>query len=168
MTDTNDNNDPPTVSLEHPEEIDWMTKGWQRASVSAVKAQLEFTVQTTKELLHTGARKGDPSDADIAAAHSNFRGAVNMAATTTTDDWAAEEVADARIVADFITRLRDTFRGDPVSEDCSPARDVTLMNWGYKPNSTEVRSQDVTLGVPCSPVPLTARGQRRFEEYGVR
>jgi len=168
MTDTNDD-DPPTVSLEHPEEIDWLAKGRQEAGVSAAEARREYTIQATKELLQgTGAREAGPSDADIADAHSDFRDAVNMTAddlqawgdhdcsdaaavtpkevrqrvrallTTPTDDWDAADVADARNVADFITRLRDAPRGDPAREGCPSARDVTLMNWGYVPDNVDV------------------------------
>ena len=163
MTDTND--DPPTVSLEHPEEIDWLAKGRQEADVSAAEARREYTYQATKELLQG---VGVPLDAeaspgDVADAHSDFRDAVNMTAddlrtwgehdcsdagsvkpaevrqrirnllTTPTDDWDAEDVADARKVADFITRLQDAPRDDPVREGCPPTRNVTLMNWGYRP-----------------------------------
>lgn len=53
--------------------------------------------------------------------------------TTPTDDWDAEDVEDARTVVDFMTRLQDAPQGNPPRKDCPPARDVTLMNWGYRP-----------------------------------
>ena len=168
MTDTND--DPPTVSLEHPEEIDWLAKGRQEADVSAAEARREYTIQATKELLQAAGVPVDAeaSAADADAAHSDFRDAVNMTAadlqawgdhdcsdaasvkpaevrqrvcellTTPTDNWDAEDVADVRSVADFITRLRDAPRGDPAREGCPSARNVTLMNWGYKPDTTNL------------------------------
>jgi len=169
MTDTNDD-DPVTVSLEHPEEIDWLAKGRQDGDVSAAEALREHTYQATKELLQGagGPLDADPSPGDVADAHSDFRDAVNMTAddlrawgnhdcsdaasvkpaevrqrvrdllTTPTDNWGTEDVADARNVADFITRLKDAPRDDPASEGCPPARDVTLMNWGYKPAGVDV------------------------------
>jgi hypothetical protein len=168
MTDTND--DPPTVSLEHPEEIDWLAKGRQEADVSAAEAQREYTIQATKELLQAAGVPVDAeaSAADVDAAHSDFRDAVNMTAddlrawgdhdcsdagsvkpaevrqrvrdllTIPTDDWGAEDVADARKVADFITRLQDAPQDDPAREGCPSARDVTLMNWGHVPDGVDV------------------------------
>jgi hypothetical protein len=169
MTDTNDD-DPPAVSLETEEEIDWLAKGRQEAGVSDAEARREYTMQATKELLQAA---GDPVDAeasaaDLNAAHSDFRDAVNMTAddlqawgnhncseaasvkpaevrqrvrdllTTPTDNWGAEDVEDARLVADFISRLREAPQGDPVRDGCPPARDVTLMNWGYRPDTTDL------------------------------
>jgi hypothetical protein len=58
--------------------------------------------------------------------------------TTPTDDWDAADVADARTVAEFITRLQNTPPGDSAREGCPPARDVTLMNWGYTPDGADV------------------------------
>jgi len=168
MTDTND--DPLTVSLEHPEEIDWLAKGRQEADVSAAEARREYTYQATKELLQGAGvpLDAEPSPGDVADAHSDFRDAVNMTTddlrawenhdcsdaasvkqaevrqrvrdllTTLTDDWDAEDVENARNVADFITRLKDAPRGDLARGDCPPARDVTLMNWGYRPDTTNL------------------------------
>ena len=169
MTDTNDD-DPPTVSLETEEEVDWLAKGRQDSWVSAAEARREYTYQKTKELLQG---VGVPLDAeaspdDVADAHSDLRNAVNMTAadlrawgdhdcsdagsvkpaevrqrirdllTTPTDDWGTEDVVDARKVADFITRLQDAPRDNPAREGCPSARDMTLTNWGYKPNSIDL------------------------------
>ncbi len=43
MTDTNDD-DPATVSIEHPEEIDWLAKGRQETGVSAAEARREYII----------------------------------------------------------------------------------------------------------------------------
>lgn len=169
MTDTNDN-DPAKVSLEHPEEIDWLAKGRQEAGVSDAEALREYTYRATKELLQGagGPLDADPSTADVDAAHSDFRDAVNMTAddlrawgnhdcsdaaavkpkevrqrvrdllTMSSDNWGTEEVEDARNVADFITRLENAPRDEPAREGCPPVRDVTLMNWGYKPAGVDM------------------------------
>jgi len=170
MTDTNDEDDPTTVSLEHPEEIDWLAKGRQDGDVSTSEAQREYTYQKTKELLQGVGIPVDaePSPGDVAAAHADFRDAVNMTVddlrawgnhgcsdagsvkpkevrqrvcdllTTATDNWDAEDVEHARRIADFITRLKDAPQDDPTREGCPPARDVTLMNWGYAPDGVDI------------------------------
>ncbi len=85
-------------------------------------------------------RAWDDRDCSDAASvkPSEVRQRVRDLLMTPTDDWDAEDVEDARNVADFITRLQDAPRGDPVREGCPPARDVTLMNWGYKPDCVDV------------------------------
>ena len=93
MTDTNDD-DPPTVSLEHPEEIDWLAKGRQEAGVNAAEARREFTIQATKELLQTPERPWrDVAAEDVDNAYQQFIDGVNMTASEIRD-WSDHECSD--------------------------------------------------------------------------
>jgi hypothetical protein len=169
MTDTNDDSDPPTVSLETEEEIDWLAKGRQEASVSAAEARREYIIQATKELLQTPERPWhDVAPEDVDDAYQQFINAVNMTASeirnwgddecsdkasvkpaevrqqiirlleTPKEEWGHKELTEATRVSSFISCMRDVEPGDPATDGCPSDRDISLMNWGYTPDSADV------------------------------
>lgn len=49
--------------------------------------------------------------------------------------WGAREVSWAKKTISFISRMRNMEQGKPVSEGCPSKRDISLMNWAYRPSS---------------------------------
>lgn len=154
--------DDSTVDLESAEEIDWLREGRDPE-----EALHEFTAQATKELLHIPERPNADVDPDeVDEAYQEFNTTVNMTAAelrewgdhacsdeasvkpeavrqrlirlleTPKQDWGDKEINEAERVVSYITRVRDLEPGDG-PEGCPSDRDISLMNWGYRPDSVE-------------------------------
>ncbi|MDW8293262.1 MAG: hypothetical protein RML84_09255 [Anaerolineae bacterium] len=54
---------------------------------------------------------------------------------TPKEEWGAKELEWAKRTISFISRMRGMPNGEPVSEGCPSARDIALMNWGYRPRA---------------------------------
>jgi hypothetical protein len=60
---------------------------------------------------------------------------------TPADEWGGAEYSAAGQVISFISRMLGNDRGDPVpGDECDLARrDISLMNWGYRPDGVDLR-----------------------------
>lgn len=56
---------------------------------------------------------------------------------TPKDDWGDSEVSDARQVIAFLNRMTAVEQGD-ATEDCPSDRDISLMNWAYRPDDVDL------------------------------
>lgn len=52
-------------------------------------------------------------------------------------DWGTDEVDAANRVVSFVSRMRGMEQGE-ATEDCPSDRDISLMNWGYRPGSVSL------------------------------
>jgi len=158
------NDDTPTVSLESEGEIDWFAMG--RNDVAGADAVHEVNVQGSKALLQ-GRRVDAADQQEIDDTYSSFTDAVNMSPSdlrdwsdhdcsdkasvkpgevrqrviglleTAKEDWGEQEVRDANRVISFVSRMRGMEQGDG-TEDCPSDRDISLMNWGYRPDGVSL------------------------------
>jgi len=129
-------------------------------------AVLELNKQAEPPLIQGVHVEGATAD-DIDEAYSKFTDAVNMTASelrdwsdhacsdeaslnpdtvrqrvlnlleTPKEDWGDAEVDDAGQVSQFIARMRGMEQGDS-SGDCPSDRDISLMNWGYRPDGVSL------------------------------
>lgn len=56
---------------------------------------------------------------------------------TPKSDWGDKEVDDTGQVVQFIARMRGMEQGDS-SGDCPSDRDISLLNWGYRPDGVDL------------------------------
>ncbi|MFN4294620.1 MAG: hypothetical protein ACK4JD_10855 [Thermoflexales bacterium] len=55
---------------------------------------------------------------------------------TPKSEWGTKEMRWAKRTISFISRMRGMPRGEPVREGCPSARDISLMNWAYRPTAS--------------------------------
>lgn len=158
----------PTVELETGEEIDWLRQGRHRIhGMEPDEAVREICIAATKPLLQKGHVEGADQQ-EIDDTYSEFKDTVNMTASeirdwgdhrcsdkasvkpeevrqrvidlleTPKEDWGDEEVDNANRVISFVNRMRGVEQGEPAAEGCPSDRDISLMNWGYKPDSVDL------------------------------
>jgi hypothetical protein len=155
--------EPIEIDLETEEEIDWFKYGRKRGAEVAVR---ELNARGEKPLIQGVHVEGADAD-EIDEAHDRFTSAVNMTATelrewadhecsdkasinpqevrqrvlnlleTPKDDWGDATVSDANQVVSFISRMRGVQQGGG-TEDCPSDRDISLMNWGYRPSGVDL------------------------------
>ena len=70
---------------------------------------------------------------------------------TPKEKWGDKEVRWAKRTISFVSRMKAMDRGKPVSPSCPSKRDISLMNWAYRPSSSraDIRAFDVPLGARC-------------------
>jgi len=56
---------------------------------------------------------------------------------TPKEDWGKREAGDAGQVVAFIERMTEVEQGE-ATDDCPSDRDISLMNWGYRPDSVNL------------------------------
>ena len=159
--------DDPTVRLESGEEIDWLAEGRRNVEgMEPDEAVRELSMQATKPLLQKGHVEG-ADQSEIDDTYQQFTDTVNMTASeirdwgdhdcsdtasvkpqevrdrvvnlleTPKEDWGDEEVDDANRVISFVSRMRGVEQGE-ATEDCPSDRDISLMNWGYRPDGVSL------------------------------
>lgn len=157
--------DEPIVNLEESEEIDWLREGRPRNTQIQIS---EAELQDTEALLQVATVEGKADADDVDDASQEFNDAVNMTASeirdwsenlcsdkktmvnpeevrqqmlnlleTPKEDWKQAEVDATNRVISFISRMRDNEQGEG-TEDCPSGQDISLMNWGFKPEGVDI------------------------------
>jgi hypothetical protein len=153
----------PTVDLEEPGEIDWLRESRRGGQSGITEAEL----QDTEGLLQSATVEGEADDDEVDEVFSDFMDEVNMSVSEIRDwgdhdcsdkasvkpqevrdrvvnlletdkgDWGQAEVDAANRVISFVSRMRGMEQGEG-TEDCPSDRDISLMNWGYRPDGVDL------------------------------
>jgi hypothetical protein len=156
--------EPSTIDLGSEAETDWMSPGSvDPTEMEPAEAVYELSYGAAKRLLQ-GTEETAPDRETVNAVHSEFTETVNMSAAelrewadhecsnnagvkpreirqrllalleTPPSEWGRQEIHDAKRVVSFVPSLRELPQDD-TGGDCPSDRDITLLNWGYRPDS---------------------------------
>lgn len=80
---------------------------------------------------------------------------------TPKEKWGAKEIRWAKRTISFVSRMKGAEQGKPVSDGCPSKRDISLMNWAYRPSAQRA---DLRAWIP--PAERVVCQRSRVEEQG--